>query len=119
MVGKLRIHEATVEKVYRSKHDKKFYTIRLTYLRESRHYSILLYDGTKKMKNFKKFLNVEELEKLQGKTIKYITPNDIDKKREVTIWMLVNNDETSFLDLKNYEIKNKQQLKKDIKKLES
>ncbi|MCI8362519.1 MAG: hypothetical protein HFJ41_05260 [Clostridia bacterium] len=116
MVGKLRIHDATVEKVYRSEHDKKFYTIRLTYLRRNRHYSILLYDGTKKMKKLKNFLNVENLEKLEGKTIKYIAANDIDKPSETTIWMLVNNNETSFLDLKTYKVKTRQQVMKEVKK---
>lgn len=116
MVGKLRIHEATVEKVYRSEHDRKFYTIRLTYLRRNRHYSILLYDEAKKMKTFKKFLNVEKLEKLEGKTIKYIAANDIKKPSEATIWMLVNDNETSFLDLKTYKVKNRQQVIKDVKK---
>ncbi len=116
MLGKLRVHEATVEKVHHSEHNKNFYTIRIVYERRNRHYTILLHDGSKKMKIFKNFLNIEKLERLEGKTLKYIAANDIEKPSEDGIWMLVNDNETSFLDLKTYKVKNKQQVIKDIKK---
>lgn len=116
MLGKLRIHEATVENVYRSQHDKKFYTIRITYERRNRHYSILLYDGTKKMKNFKKFVNVEKLENLKGKTLFYIGANDIKEPGEVEIWMIANKDKTSFYDLQTGNVLNREQVAKKVKK---
>lgn len=116
MVGKLRIHEATVENVYHSEYDKKFYTIRITYERRDRHYSILLKEGTKKMKNFRKFLNVENLEELEGKTISYIGANDLNEPGKVEVWMLANKDRTSFCELSTGDILNKEQVEKRVKK---
>lgn len=116
MLGKLRIHDATVENVYRSEHDKKFYTIRITYERRNRHYSILLYDGTKKMKAFKKFMNVNKLEDLKGKTILYIGANDLNIPGKVEIWMIANKARTSFYDLQTGNVLNREQVAKKVKK---
>ncbi len=116
MVGKLRVHEATVEKVHRSEHDKKFYTIRIVYQRRDRHYSILLYDNTKKMKAFKKFVNADKLEKLEGKTIFYIGARDLNEPEKVDIWMICNKDRTSFYELKTGKVLTKKQVEKKVKK---
>lgn len=118
MVGKLRIHkgEATVERVNHSKKNDQCYTVRIQYSKRNRNYMIILYEGSKKMKAFKKFLNVEKLEKLEGKKISYIAANDIDEPSKDGIWMLANDDGTSFFDLKTYEVKSKQQVKKEVTK---
>lgn len=116
MVGKLRIHKATVENVYHSEVEKKFYVIRIKYGRRDRQYPIKLYEGSKGMKAVKKFLNVENLEDLEGRTVSYIAANDIDEPSKAGVWMLANKDGTLFLDLKTYDIRNKQQVKKEITK---
>lgn len=114
MVGKLRIHQATVANVNCSEHNKKFYTIRIEYERRNRHYAILLYEGTKKMNTFKKFLNVKKLEELQGKNIFYIAANDLKEPGKVDIWMLSNKDKTSFLELESGKVLDRKQVKKKI-----
>ncbi len=116
MVGKLRIHEATVERVVRSVEYDNCYVIRIKYGRKDRQYTISVYEGSKKMKAIKKFLNVEDLEKLEGRTVSYIAANDIDEPSKAGVWMLANKDGTLFLDLKTYKTRNKQQVKKDITK---
>lgn len=118
MVGKLRVHkgDATVERVTRSNNNNNFYVIRIQYARRQRNYMITLYEGTKQMKTFKNFLNVKRLEEVEGKTISYIAANDIDEPSKDGIWMLANEDETRFLDLKTYEVKDKKQVKKQVTK---
>lgn len=116
MLGKLRIHEATVENVYNSAHDGKFYTIRISYERRNRNYSILLKEGTKRAKSFKKFLNVDKLEKLKGKTIYYIGANDLNVPGKVEIWMICNKERTSFYDLKTGNVLNREKVARKVKK---
>lgn len=116
MVGKLRIHEATVENVYHSERGGKFYTIRISYERRNREYSILLHEGTKKAKAFKKFLNVDKLEDLKGKTISYIGANDLNVPGKVEIWMIANKNRTLFYDLKTGNVLNKEQVARKVKK---
>lgn len=116
MLGKLRIHEATVENVYHSEHGEKFYTIRISYERRNRNYSILLHEGTKKAKSFKKFLNVDKLEDLEGKTVLYIAANDLSAPGRIEIWMLCNKDRTSFYDLKTGNVLNREQVARKVKK---
>lgn len=118
MVGKVRVHEATVENVSYSSKQKKCYAIRINfkYANIENNYIITVYEGTKGMKAVKKFLNVDNLEKLKGKKILYLPANDIKEPSKNDVWMLANKDRTLFLDLKTYEVKTKQQVKKEISK---
>lgn len=116
MVGKLRIHEATVERVVRSEQYDNCYVIRIKYGRRDRQYPISVYEGSKGMKAVKKFLNVDNIEKLEGRTVSYIAANDIDEPSKAGVWMLANKDGTLFLDLKTYNVLSKQQVKKEITK---
>lgn len=116
MLGKLRIHEAIVEDVCRSEYGGKFYSIRIKYERRSRNYSILLHEGTKKAKAFKKFLNIEKLEDLKGKTILYIAANDLNVAGKVEIWMISNKDKNSFYEIETGKVLNREQVARKVKK---
>lgn len=114
MIGKLRIHKATIVEV--KKGENGFYQITIEYARRERYYNFWLCEGEGKTKKFLKFVNVESIEKLLGKEVQYIASNDLNEPGKDDLWMLVDADGDTFFDIKTKKIKKRKEVKKEIAK---
>lgn len=100
MVGKLRVHEARVIDIKKSgQGDGKFYVVTIEYARRERRYDFLLYEDDYRTKDFLKFVNVDSINKLLGRTVNYIAAEDLKAPGVASLWLLCDKERSQFYDV--------------------
>ena len=105
MVGKLRVHEAKIIDIRKSgQGDGKFCVVTIEYERRSRKYDCLLYEDDYKTKRFPRFINVDNIDMLMGRTVNYIAAEDLREPGVEKLWLLCDKRRTQFYDVETGQI---------------
>lgn len=105
MVGKLRVHQAKVINIRKSgQGDGKFFVVTIEYERRERRYDFLLYEDDYRTKNFLKFVNVDNIDSLLGRTVNYIAAEDLKGPGEEKLWLLCDKERSQFYDVEARKI---------------